>query len=69
MREYLKILLVGLALSVAGTVLAVQAAEAATVQVRAQQAKPAGVTENAPVAPKAATCRPKWPYIVLSCVA
>ena len=56
MREYLKILLVGLALSVAGTVLAVQAAEAATVQVRAQQAKPAGVTENAPVAISAA-----WP--------
>lgn len=68
MREYLKILLVGLALSVAGAVLAVQAAEAAVISGRAQ-ATPAGVTENAPLAPKAPTCRPRWPYIVKSCVA
>lgn len=68
MSEYLKVLLVGLFLSVAGAVLAVQAAEAATAQIRTKPA-PVVATESAPVNPKAATCRLKWPYVMLSCVA
>lgn len=67
MSEYLKVLLVGLFLSVAGAVLAVQAAEAATAQIRTKA--PVVASENAPVSPKAATCRLKWPYVMLSCVA
>lgn len=55
MREYLTILLVGLALSLSGAVLAAQAAEAK------------GTSERTEAAPKAQTCRPKWPYIVLTC--
>lgn len=58
MREYLTILAVGLALSLSGAVLAAQAAEAAA---------PKGASERTEVAPKAQTCRPKWPYIVLTC--
>lgn len=61
MREYLTILAVGLALSFSGAILAAQAAEA-------KGAEPgARASERTEVTPKAATCRPKWPYIVLTC--
>lgn len=57
MRDCLNILMVGLVLAASMPVSTAQAAGASRVLAHAQ------------VPSKAETCKPKWPYVVLTCVA